>query len=110
MVLKHHTINSIYTIAYDKTHTNTFKPPLTQDLCVNKYYLKYQYKINKNQAYSISYANIDDNIMQEVDNGKIYGIGFTHNNYNIAQYLSDYNNFNVLSHPPPLIQLLVNFS
>lgn len=86
---------NLYQLAYDKTNTNTYKPPLTEDLHVNKYYLKYSRKLDNKQSFSLSYATIDDNIMKETDGGNIYGLGYKHGALGLTQYLSDYENFNV---------------
>lgn len=94
-LLNYHKEDSLYQIAYDKTNTNTYKPPLTEDLHVNKYYLKYSQKLDNKQSFSISYATIDDNIMIETDGGHIYGLGYKYGPFGLTQYLSDYKNFNV---------------
>ncbi len=95
LIVTHKTEDALYQIAYDKTNTDTFKPPLTQDLHVNKYYLKYTHKLEDEQRISFSYATIDDNLMQEVDGGDIYGVGYKYDALSLNQYLSDYDHFNV---------------
>lgn len=94
VVLGYQTDDDLYQIAYDKTNTNTFKPPLIKDLHVNKYYLKYSHKLDDRQSFSVSYAIIDDNIMKETDGGNIYGLGYKYGAFGLTQYLSDYDNFN----------------
>ena len=41
IILGHKTDGSLFQVAYEKTNTDTFQPPLTHDLHVNKYYLKH---------------------------------------------------------------------
>ncbi len=94
-ILSHKIDDSLYQIAYEKTHTETFQPPLPKDLYVDKYYFKYSYKLNAKHALSLSYATIDDNLMKETDGGHIYGLGYKYGAFGITQYLSDYDNFNV---------------
>jgi hypothetical protein len=93
--LSHKSENSLYQIAYDKTKTDTFKPPLKEDLNVDKYYLKYNYMLDNKQGISLSYATINDNLMKQTDEGNIYGIGYNYANFNLTQYFSDYAHFNV---------------
>jgi len=87
--------NSLFQIAFNRTNTDTFKPPLTEDLHVNKYYMKYTYTMDNKQKLLLSYGRIDDNIMKETDNGDIYGFGYSYKNLDLIQYFSDYKNFNV---------------
>ena len=93
--LSHKQSANLYELCYEKTDTNTFQPPLTKDLLVDKYYFKYTRKLENNQAISLSYATIDDNIMKETDGGNIYGLGYRYKNIEITQYISDYKHFNV---------------
>ncbi len=95
LALNYQTDDDLYQIAYDKTNTNTFKPPLPQDLHVNKYYLKYSHKLDDRHSFSVTYATIDDNLMKETDGGNIYGLGYRYGAFGLTQYLSDYDNFNV---------------
>jgi hypothetical protein len=85
----------LYQFVYEKSHTETFKPPLTKDLHVNKYFLKYSRKMDEKQTVSLSYIKIDDNIMKEVDGGNIYGLAYRYGAFGVAQYLSNYKHFNV---------------
>jgi len=84
-----------YQFYYEQTHTQTFQPPLSEDLKVKKYYAKYSRELDGNQALFLSYATIDDNLMKETDGGKIYGFGYRYNTLKLSQYLSDYPHFNV---------------
>ncbi|MEA1952888.1 MAG: hypothetical protein U9O24_00660 [Campylobacterota bacterium] len=93
--VEHKTVDSLYQIAYERTNTNTFKPPLTEDLHVDKYYLKYTSVLNEKEQFSISYATINDNLMKETDGGNIYGLGYKYRNFSLTQYLSDYSHFDV---------------
>jgi len=87
--------DDLYQAAYEKTNTDTFQPPLTQNLHVNKYYLKYTHQLENKQGFSLSYATIDDNLMKQTDGGNIYGIGYNNAGFGVTQYLSDYKHFNV---------------
>ena len=95
MVLSHKTDASLYQIAYERTNTDTFQPPLPEDLHVNKYYLKYTHMLENKQALHVSYATIDDNLMKETDGGHIYGLGYKYAAFGLTQYMSDYVHFNV---------------
>ncbi|MBT8349358.1 MAG: hypothetical protein HKP62_07940, partial [Sulfurovum sp.] len=86
LILSHKDDNALYQLAYDKTNTETFKPPLTNDLHVNKYYLKYSLKLDDKQLVSVSYATIDDNLMKETDGGHIYGLGYQYGATSVTQY------------------------
>jgi len=93
--VNHKTDENLYQFVYENTHTDTFKPPLKKDLHVNKYFVKYTRKLDDKQSLSLSYITIDDNIMQEVDGGNIYGLGYKYGAFGLTQYLSDYDHFNV---------------
>lgn len=95
MVLSHKMGHSLYQFAYDKTHTDTYKPPLNEDLHVHKYYFKYSHKLDAKQSLSLNYATINDNLMKEADGVHIYGLGYKYGAFGMTQYLSDYENFNV---------------
>ena len=95
IILSHRTKTSTYQLAYSKTDTNTFQPPLKSDLHVKKYYLKYKHKLDDKQFVSLSYATIDDNLMEAVDGGNIYGFSYKHGAFALTQYVSDYDQFNV---------------
>jgi len=79
---------------YERTDTHT-KPIVPKDLAVNKYTVKYQYKRDVASRVSLLYTTIDDNLMEETDGGKIYGIGYDYQGVGLHQYLSDYPHFNV---------------
>jgi hypothetical protein len=82
-------------VLFEKTDTKTYQPPLTEDLKVKKYALKYNYKYGAKESFSASYLTIDDNLMQETDGGHIYGIGYRYGMLGITQYISDYKHFDV---------------
>ena len=75
-----------------KTHTTKMVP---KDLKVDKYALKYQYKVAPKERLTLLYSTIDDNLMKETDGGKIYGAGYSKNGLGFTQYLSDYPHFDV---------------
>jgi hypothetical protein len=83
-----------YKINYEGTRTNTTNI-VPKDLEVNKYYIKYQYKLDTNESLALLYATIEDNLMKETNGGNIYGIGYQKLKLGITQYLSDYPNFDV---------------
>jgi len=79
---------------YEKTKTNTTKL-VPKDLDVNKYTLKYEYKLAPKERLSFLYAKIDDNIMKETDGGDIFALGYSKNSLGFTQYFSDYPHFDV---------------
>ncbi len=86
---KHH-----YQLFYEKTDTST-KKIVPKDLEVDKYALVYEYKLNQLQRLSFSYMQINDNLMSETDDGRIYGVGYSFCKANFTQYFSDYRHFDV---------------
>jgi hypothetical protein len=86
--------NNFYEAAYSKTHTKTFQPPMSADLNVDKYYLKYTRNINTQQSIALSYATISDNLTKETDGGHIYGFAYRYQTLKLYQYISDYKHFN----------------
>lgn len=95
VLLSHKTEDSLYQFAYSKTDTNTLKPPLKSDLIAKKYYLKYTHKVNEKQFLTLSYATTEDNLIEAVDGGHIYGFGYKYSAFSLTQYVSDYDQFNV---------------
>ena len=93
--IKHNHADDIYQLRVERTVTQTFQPPLTEDLKVNKYVLKYTHRYNETSGVSASFLNIDDNLMKETDGGRIYGLGYQYRTFGLTQYLSDYRHFNV---------------
>jgi len=92
--IDHESTHHHYQLYYEKTNTNTTKI-VPKDLDVKKYTLKYQYKITPKERVTLSYTEIDDNLMKETNNGHIYGIGYSKNGLGVTQYLSDYPHFDV---------------
>jgi len=86
---KHH-----YRFYYEKSDTQT-TALLPKDLEVNKYALKYGYAFDKKSALTLSYINVDDNLMRETDGGHIYGLGYRYKALSLTEYLSDYKHFDV---------------
>jgi len=76
----------------EHTDTQTQKH-VPKDLLVNKIALKYQYQIDKKNSLIFSYIHINDNLMDEVDDGNIYGLGYKYKSLTLTQYLSQYKNF-----------------
>ena len=86
---------NFYQVAYEHTHTDTFQPPLDRDLKVDKYYVNYTRELDSDQSLSLSYATIDDNLMEQTDGGDIYGLGYRYKAFSFKQYFSDYKHFDV---------------
>ena len=53
MLLSHQSDDALYQFSYDKTHTDTYKPPLSEDVHVIKYYLKYSYNLDAKQSLAV---------------------------------------------------------
>ena len=83
-----------YQVYYEHSATHT-KPVMPKDLSVDKYAFKYQYAMGKGQRLSLTYIQIDDNLIDAVDGGKIYGFGYKYKALSMMQYISDYSDFNV---------------
>lgn len=93
--IKHNHDSDIYQLRVERTVTQTFQPPLTDDLKVNKYVFKYTHRYDEANAVSASFLTIDDNLMKETDGGNIYGLGYQYRTFGLTQYFSDYKNFDV---------------
>jgi len=74
--------NSTYNFKYIDILENTKKPPMSKDLSVQKFALKYRYKISPNIQIGFTYLNITDNLMP-TDGGEMFGLGL---NYKKAKY------------------------
>jgi hypothetical protein len=92
--IDHEDSKNHYQLYYEKSKTKTSKL-IPKDLDVDKYTLKYQYKLTDKQKFTALYAHIDDNIMKETDGGKIYGLGYQKSTLAFMQYFSDYPHFDV---------------
>ena len=90
----YHYEETLFQALYSRTDTDTFQPPLNDDLHVNKLYLKATHRLDEKQAFNLNYITLNDNLMDEVDGGNIYGIGYRYKNLHLNQYLSDYRHFN----------------
>ncbi|MCD6173120.1 MAG: hypothetical protein J7J96_04915 [Sulfurimonas sp.] len=95
-----HLNNSTYKITYEKASTNTKQPPLTKDLHIDKLFLKYGYKLNKDFMININYINIMNDNIALTDEGKSYGVGLTYHankklTTNFTQFYSNYEDFSV---------------
>ena len=93
--LRHNRGSEHYHIAYEKSDTDTFQPPLPHDLEVDKLYLHYAHSFSSGQSLHMHYAVIEDNLAKETDGGKIYGVGYRYRHFHFTQYLSDYRHFDV---------------
>ena len=80
---------------YDFTRTQTYQPPLPNDLYVRKYFLRYRYRYNDAWQWGASAGIVDDNLAKETDGGRIWGIFGIYRNWQLHQYISDYRRFNV---------------
>ena len=92
--IDHEDTHHHFQLYYEKTKTNTTNI-IPDDLDVNKYTLKYQYKLTPKERLTFSYGQIEDNIMKETNGGHIYGVGYSKNGMALTQYLSDYPHFDV---------------
>jgi hypothetical protein len=93
--LKYQQSTNIYQIAYENTHTNTFQPPLHKDLHVDKLYLHYTKILNQTQALSFYFGTLEDTIMKQANNAKMYGIDYRYQNFNFTQYYTHFKHFDV---------------
>ncbi len=98
----HQIANNKFILGYQGDNVNRTINPITgsnRDLDVEKYNVKYIYKINKDLNLNLSYLKIVDNL-SPTDQGKIYGLG---GNYKLSNglslglgfYKSDYKTFDV---------------
>ena len=92
--IDHETTEHHFQFYYEKTNTNT-TTMLPEDLKVNKYFMKYQYKFTETEHLLFSYMYINDNLMKETNGGNIYGLGYQKAGWGLTQYLSDYPHFDV---------------
>ena len=92
--LDHENESNHFQLYLERTETHTTKI-VPKDLDVKKIVMKYQYKFRQDERLSLSYANIDDNIMKETNGGNIYGLGYSNSGLAMTEYVSDYPHFNV---------------
>jgi hypothetical protein len=87
---RHHHVQLLYL----HNHTQTFQPPLPDDLDVDKYAGRYEYAFGAKSRLNASYLHVSDNLAP-TDGGHVYGLGFTYKPLNFTQYISDYDDFDV---------------
>lgn len=87
--------NNFFQAAFERSLIDTFTPPTPHNLQVNKYIFKYTRKLDEKQSFNTSFLAINDTLMKETDEGRIYGFGYRYGALGITQYISDYTNFNV---------------
>ena len=91
---------SAFKFAYEYGDTNTYQPPLNEDLKTQKLFLRYMYKINDKFAINVNYLKVlSDNIVV-TDGGAAYGLGLTYKpmknaGINFTQFYTRYDDFNV---------------
>lgn len=51
VALDYKTSNYLYHLYYEKTHTNTYQPPLPEDLSVDRVYFKYTHALEGKQVF-----------------------------------------------------------
>ncbi len=83
---KHHNIILDHKEGYIKTVLN-------KNLKVKKYALGYQY-INRYRLI-LNFLYVDDNLVEEADNVKVFGGGIGYKNIEIKQYIQKFKHFNV---------------
>lgn len=64
-------------VAYDKTITETYKPPLKSNLNVDKVMLRYDQKLFSQGKYNLGLIMVRDNIVP-TDGGKVLNMGYHH--------------------------------
>ncbi len=70
------------------------KTNLDKNLKIKKYALGYQYIYGK-YRFIFNVLYVDDNLVQEADDLKVYGAGIGYENIEIKQYVEDFKHFNV---------------
>ncbi len=85
---------------YEYADTNTKKPPLKENLKVQKLFSKVAYSFNDSFAVNVNYINILHDNIAITNHGESYGLGLTYNlnnklGANFTQYITDYKDFNV---------------
>ena len=90
--------NSTYKLTFERTITDTKKPPLKENLLVSKLYAKYAYKFTNGIKINLNHLNILSDNLVPTNHAKTYGIGlgysFDKNTFiNITQYYTDFREF-----------------
>jgi len=69
--------NKSLQIAYEKTITETYKPPLSENLNVDKIMVRYDQKVFDRDRYDLGLIMVRDNIVP-TDGGKVFYAGYHH--------------------------------
>ncbi len=64
-------------VAYEKTITETYKPPLPENLNVDKLFVRYDQKVFESDRYDLGLIMVRDNLVA-TDGGKIFYGGYLH--------------------------------
>ena len=96
-----HYEGSTYKVVYESAKANTYKPPLKEDLEVQKLFLQYGYSVSDKLYLHLNYMNILNDNIAITSHGQAYALGITYKfprNFtgDITQYMTDYADFNVL--------------
>ncbi len=83
---------------YEHTLTNTYQPPLDDDLNVDKFFLRADYKINPSWSTNAHYINVLHDNISPTAHSASYGLGATyHFNHHLAlNFTQFYTDFQVL--------------
>jgi len=95
-----HIKSSEIRFAYEHGKTNTKKPPLQDDLNVEKLFLRYAYVFNKKMTFNFNYLTVLHDNIAITDGGVAYGLGMSYLHskqfgMNFTQFYTDYQDFNV---------------
>jgi hypothetical protein len=95
--LQHQVDSHCFKVAFEMTTTNTKKPPLTEDLDVEKFYLRYTYHLNKQHIFNAGYIAVQDNLVP-TDGGNVFNLGYNYilnqnSNIKFNLYYSHYDIF-----------------
>ncbi len=66
-----------FQIAYEKTLTETYKPPLKENLNVDKLIARYDQKLFESGRYNLGIIAVRDNLVP-TDGGKVFNLGYSH--------------------------------
>ncbi len=64
-------------VAYQKTLTETYKPPLSENLNVDKLFVRYEQKVFTTDRYDLGLIMLKDNLVS-TDGGKLFYAGYIH--------------------------------
>ncbi len=64
-------------LAYEKSLTQTYQPPLREDLKVDKVMVRFDHKISKKEKFNLGFIMVKDNIVA-TDGGKVFNLGYCH--------------------------------